>query len=48
MRERRVGGVWALMLSDLEGDSDLLWGRNTLANGSIGNLAPGDVTVELV
>lgn len=41
-----MGG--ALVLSDLDGDSDLFDGRDSLANGSIGTFALADVTVELL
>lgn len=49
MRLRRVGGARESLLSELEeGDDDLFCGRGILARGSIGNFAPGDVTVEVI
>jgi small ligand-binding sensory domain FIST len=45
-RDRRMGGL--SVKSDLDGDIDLFCGRDILAKGSIGNFAPGDVTVELL
>jgi hypothetical protein len=47
IRVRRAGGVKVSALSDLNVDRDLSCGRDTLANGSIGTFALGDVTVEL-
>lgn len=45
-RDRRMGGK--SVVSDLGSDIDLFCARDILARGSIGNFAPGDVTVELL